>query len=516
MPQIQPPPLLMIGWDAAAASLVEQWTDDGTLPNLAALRARGAYGRLGSTADWLAGSVWPTFYTGTPPSEHGIYHFLQWRSEQMKLARPTPDWLPARPFWRSLGPGRRVVAIDLPMTCAPEPFHGVEVTGWATHDRLSDPVCHPESLARWIRNEVGPPVATGEPYGLLSTAALLKLRDRLLANVKYVASLSEALIRREAADLYLVGFGATHTAGHKLWDGAGVAHTVTPRDRDELGRALRDVYAECDRSLGRILAAAPAGARVMVFALHGMGPNNNRNELMPAMLERILGEGRGPQRFGLLKRIRELVPARFRHTVKQSLPDSIQDRLTAFWRTGGEDWSTRRLVPHCADLQGYIGINLKGREPQGIVEPGEEADELCRKIELGLCTFVDGDTGEPVVELVKRGMELYPGRPGRGVLPDLIVRWTPSAVSGVRRIVSPEHGTIEWPTPGKSPDGRSGNHVGQGFLVAAGEGIAPGSIEGGHILDLAPTACAMVGVPPLPQMAGKCLFQTPARSPRRT
>ena len=35
MPQTGPPPLLMIGWDAAAASLIEQWTDDGTLPILA-------------------------------------------------------------------------------------------------------------------------------------------------------------------------------------------------------------------------------------------------------------------------------------------------------------------------------------------------------------------------------------------------------------------------------------------------------------------------------------------------
>jgi len=508
MPQAGPRPLLMIGWDAAAPSLVERWTADGTLPNLAALRARGAHGRLASTADWLAGSVWPTFYTGTPPSEHGIYHFLQWRSERMALARPTRDWLPARPFWRALGPERRVVAIDLPMTYAPEPFRGVEVAGWATHDRLSDPACHPESLARWIRDEVGPPVAALERYGLLSTRALLKIRDRLVANVAYVADLAEALIRREPADLYLAVFGATHTAGHKLWDEAGVAHAVAPRDRDALQAALRDVYVECDRGLGRLLAAVPAGTRVIAFSLHGMGPNNNRTELLPAMLERILGEGRGSTTLGLLKRVRQLVPARLRHQVKQLLPDSIQDRLTAFWRTGAEDWSRRRLVPQCADLQGYVGVNLEGREPQGTVEPGAEAEELLRRIEVGLGTFVDGDTGEPVVDAVKRGAELAPGRPGQCVLPDLIVRWAPSAVSGVRRIVSPEHGSIEWPTPGRSPDGRSGNHVAEGFLVAAGEGIPPGPIVGGHILDLAPTACALLGLPPLPGMAGTCLLET--------
>jgi len=37
--------------DAASPDLIETWTDDGTLPNLKALRGRGAYGRVGSVAD---------------------------------------------------------------------------------------------------------------------------------------------------------------------------------------------------------------------------------------------------------------------------------------------------------------------------------------------------------------------------------------------------------------------------------------------------------------------------------
>ena len=75
--------LLLIGLDAAEASLVERWTDDGTLPTLRALRAGGTWGRLSSSARYLTGSPWPTFYTGRPPSDHGIYHDFQWRQEQM-------------------------------------------------------------------------------------------------------------------------------------------------------------------------------------------------------------------------------------------------------------------------------------------------------------------------------------------------------------------------------------------------------------------------------------------------
>jgi predicted AlkP superfamily phosphohydrolase/phosphomutase len=53
-------------------------------------------------------------------AEHGVYDFLQWRADRMALVRPSPDWLPLRPFWRDVSDaGRRVIAVDLPMTFAP-------------------------------------------------------------------------------------------------------------------------------------------------------------------------------------------------------------------------------------------------------------------------------------------------------------------------------------------------------------------------------------------------------------
>lgn len=67
---------LMIGLDAAEPELIERWTGNGPLPTLRALRGRGSFGRLGSPAAWLVGSPWPAFYTGTPPSETGLYRSI--------------------------------------------------------------------------------------------------------------------------------------------------------------------------------------------------------------------------------------------------------------------------------------------------------------------------------------------------------------------------------------------------------------------------------------------------------
>ena len=80
-------PVIMIGLDAAEYSLIQSWIEEGALPNLARLSRQGASGRLDSTAKWLVGSPWPSFYTSSLPSDHGLYHYLQWRPEMMKHDR---------------------------------------------------------------------------------------------------------------------------------------------------------------------------------------------------------------------------------------------------------------------------------------------------------------------------------------------------------------------------------------------------------------------------------------------
>ena len=72
--------------------------------------------------------------------------------------------------------------------------------------------------------------------------------------------------------------------------------------------------------------------------------------------------------------------------------------------------------------------------------------------------------------------------------------------------MSERFGRIAWPTPGRNPDGRAGNHRGTGFLIAAGGGLpAAGDLDPADIRDLAPTACALLGAPPPWPMEGRRL-----------
>lgn len=84
----------------------------------------------------------------------------------------------------------------------------------------------------------------------------------------------------------------------------------------------------------------------------------------------------------------------------------------------GIDWSQTRAF--AVGLAG-IFLNLKGREAQGIVDPGDQAKSLREEIAGGLVTLTDTPGGEQcVIKQVYNAQEVYRG-PYKDNAPDLIV-----------------------------------------------------------------------------------------------
>jgi len=82
-----------------------------------------------------------------------------------------------------------------------------------------------------------------------------------------------------------------------------------------------------------------------------------------------------------------------------------------------------------------------------------------------------------------------------GSAPDIVIDWVKTPGWRHRAIESPRYGTIDWPCPGLSLDGRSGHHFPVGWLIAAGEGIAAGTtFERAHSHDLHATVHAMMNI----------------------
>ena len=502
-----PRKLLLIGLDAAEASLVERWTDDGSLPALRALRTGGTWGRLSTSARYLTGSPWPTFYTGRPPSDHGIYHDFQWRQERMAFAAPGADWLPVQPFWRRIEGDVQAVVHDVPMTPGTEPFSGLEVTGWGSHDKLVPPQTYPPELLAEVHRRFGESPIGTEEFGRASLEHLRELHAELTGLTHRSSELAAWLLERPW-NLGIAVFGALHRGGHRFWDRTSVAGDVPPELGDWYDGALRELYRATDDAVGRLVAAAP-GAAVFVFSLHGMGENSARVDFLDEMLARALhGPAAGKPTHGLLRRFGEALPLPLRRGLTRAVPDALKNRIMTRWATGGVNWERTTAFTLRADLNGYIRFNLRGREPRGVVAR-EEADALAARVTEGLLGFRDAVTGAPIIEEVRRVSEVFPDGERNHRLPDLIVCWHPSSAAPHAAVVSDNLGRIERATPGRIPNGRSGNHTPHGFLLAHGAGIAAGAAlePGADILDLAPTVIRRLGARTSVPLAGKVLEQ---------
>jgi predicted AlkP superfamily phosphohydrolase/phosphomutase len=500
-------PAVLLGLDAAEYGLVQRLAAAGSLPNLARLLGHGRTGVIRGEAERFAGAVWPTFYTGQPVSRHGLYHNKLWRQERMRCEIAAQDWCPEPPFWERLrGRGRRVAVVDVPMTVArPAPIDGISLAGWGTHDVIARG-SWPERLWRDIETALGRSAMPAEQFGQQSAVTLARLARRLRAATSQAAEIGARLYRQEPWDLFLLVFGATHRGGHYLWDLSQIdAGGLSAGRRRARAGALAQVYRAADAGIGRILELVPPEARVLVFALHGMGPNTAWADRCPEILARILagGDGDAAPRRGLVYAAKQAIPWRVARAVTARIPPELQARLVPLWSARMYDWRTTRAFPLPMDHAGYVRVNLRGREPQGIVSP-EEYPVLCEEIAQGFLGFRDAVSGQPIVRQVHRLDELAPAdAPARRRLPDLVVEWADVPPGSAPVIRSDRLGELRWSSP-RLPSGRAGNHRPDGWFVATGPDIAPGRAAAVHpIVDLVPTIYRWLDLEPDPVFAGR-------------
>jgi hypothetical protein len=248
-----------------------------------------------------------------------------------------------------------------------------------------------------------------------------------------------------------------------------------------------------------------------------MGSNYSGSHLLPEILDRLgmgvkdsesglsgnlLGNLLPARRWGsyAIKSLENLMSVGVIEKFKQFIPEEIWDTWTRHLLTLGNNWKRSRAFCLPNDFTGAIRINLKGREPHGLVEQGREYNALCDALVKELSALENADTGKKAVKEVLRVDELYHGE-NLWDLPDLIVKWAGDAP--IRTIHSSRIGTVS----GVNPDSRTGGHKTYSFLIASGKHIARGkAIEGASIMDIAPTVLYLMGQPIPKDMDGKVLL----------
>jgi predicted AlkP superfamily phosphohydrolase/phosphomutase len=253
-----------------------------------------------------------------------------------------------------------------------------------------------------------------------------------------------------------------------------------------------------------VLLANCGDALVIVFALHGMGPNTGWSELVPAILDsRRAALSQQVERKGLLYRARRVLVTRARPAL-QKLPPSVAAQMVPLWSSRMFDWSRTAYFPLPMDLTGLLRINLQGRERGGIVTPGREYSTVCAELESFFKSLSDAATGAPIVaEIVRAYADTPEEAARRDGQPDLIVKWREIRTRDVLRLRSSELPAFGCEVPRYLPSGRSGNHRPRGWFVARGPGVRAGRQLGVHdIVDLAPTVRQCLGLEPDPRFHG--------------
>lgn len=510
--------LIVLGIDAASPELVGRWMAEGKLPALAGLVERGTCGTVAGVDGFFVGSTWPTFYTGLGPAGHGVYRLDQLRSGTYDLFEPLkePDGVGGTPFWRRASDaGRRVAVLDVPLSRLDRSINGVQTVEWGGHDAVFGFRTAPESLADEISTTVGPYPLPSDCNAHRTTAADFEA---------FVAGLEDAVARktaltldilaRERWDLLVQVFTEAHCCGHQCWHLHDPAHPAhDPGLRDRVGDPLERVYRAIDGAVGSIVERA-GDARVLVLSAHGMSFFRGAAPLLPPILRRLGVTVRPESPGGTRTRGSRLVGAA--HAVWRTLPDAARERLRPLLgalRTdagkgrGGArratwvDVDRSRCFPVANGFPvGAIRLNLRGREPRGVLEPGAEAAAFCAELRTALLEIVDERTGQPLIARVARTDELHAG-PRRDALPDLLVEWNPATPTGTTAhgegraatvlASSPAVGTVE----ATNDWVRTGEHVPRGIFALAGPGVpASRRADPVPLVDLHPTICRLLGV----------------------
>ena len=522
-----PTKILVLAIDAANPGLLQDWANDGTLPNLRALMSRGLVGSSRSIEGFYVGATWPTFYTGVTPARHGFHYLVQLKPGTYEFYRPADDGLvKTEPFWQHLSrAGHRIAVLDVPLTRIDPSINGIQIVEWGSHDAVYGFRATPSQVKDVINSRFGAHPANSPCDGVGQTPEDYQtFINRLVRGVRTKANLTKYFLAQSGWDFFMQVFTESHCVGHQCWHLHDAHHPAhDPLLAAKVGDPLRTVYCAIDNALGEVIADA-GNASVLVLVAHGMSSWFGANFLLREILVR-LGLAQPLRRTDHAGKSILFASARY---AWRSLPPSIRNQVTPlrnwFAPASSEDTlpslevdpSLTYCFPHYNGLPiSGIRLNLAGREPLGILEAGTAADALCDRLTDELLAIIDERTGRPLIKQVRRTANLFAGE-YLNHLPDLLVEWSDETPTGSAivsggigskvKAQSAKIGSVE----GINEYGRTGEHRPDGLFIAVGPNIQPNRLmREVSILDYAPTFASIFGVKlpvsdgkPIPELVG--------------
>ncbi len=506
--------VMIIGFDGATLDLIGPWVKAGLLPTFARLMKEGAWGPMRSTMPPVTPAAWNTMATGMNQGKHGLFDFFMRQEGSYETMLVNTTHRHGATVWGLLSEaGYRVNVFNLPASYPPDQVNGTMVSGLLTPNQATD-ATWPRDLLAELKQAV--PGFGFYPPGIFSKGQEAKFVQDVLNWDQMTLQGTQFVTSQQDWDFLFTVFIGSDIVSHVMWkymttEGASL-HSDDPAAKEAVAHAIQRVYQQADEIIAKFLATAGDDTYVLVVSDHGFGPQENYLHLNAWLAQRgyLKFKRNLFTQFKYLMYRLGITPLRILETLRAlGLGGQVKEAAgenrakldamikRAFLSFNDVDWS--RTTAYAAGFGTPIFVNLKGREPQGCVEPGAEYEALLKRLTDDLRAMRHPATGEPFVDKILRSRDLFFG-PYADRAPDLMFEprdWKNQAY-GLHDFAS-----NRWLEPSSD---HTGTHRMDGILFLHGPGVRPGyAIQNATLCDVAPTVLALMGVPIPTSMDGQPL-----------
>ena len=455
------PRVAVIGLDCVPPELVfERWRDE--LPCLRELTQQGCYGPLKSIVPPITVPAWSCMMSSKDPGELGIYGFRNRKDysyDGLFFANSTA--VKEDRVWDILSrAGKDVIVLGVPGTYPPQPLRGCMVGCFLTPSADAD-FTYPAALKTELATRFGPYLLDVENFRSEEKEQIL---DQIYRMTEQRFAMARYLVKTRPWDFFMMVEMGTDRIHHAFWKFFDSTHPKYEKG-NRFEKVMGDYYRFLDGQIAKLLPLLGEDTIVFVVSDHGA------QKMVGGVCinEWLQQEGY----LHLAEPVTGLTP------IAKARIDWSKTRV---WGEGG--------------YYARIFLNVRGREPQGVIPPEEyEAvrEELRQKLEA-----MKDHNGEPLGTRVFKPEEVY--RAVRGVPPDLIVyfgnlRWRSVGSVGLGSILTFENDT--------GPD--DANHSEQGIFILREPRGRQGQLSGLSLFDMAPTILDRFGLEVPAGMQGKVI-----------
>ncbi|MBI5332946.1 MAG: alkaline phosphatase family protein [Candidatus Aenigmarchaeota archaeon] len=467
---------ILVGIDGSRLDLIKKWAGEGSLPNMKKIIETGCSGDLRSILPGPhTAPAWVTFATGKNPGKHGISYMLM-RKEDYELKIVSSHDVKAKALWEYLSDaGEFSCVLNVPMTYPPKPINGIIVTSWGTPALESD-YTYPSGLKEELKQfdfSLKPEYDRTEE----STKAIY---DLTISKIKA----TEWLMEKNNWNLFVSVFFETEEMHHLYSSFLDKEHHYYNQDYEKL---IKDFYGVIDEFFGRLLEKY-SNINIIIISDHGFCAPSHYIYLNNILEKNSLffkSTSLGTKKRGFYEKTiwalgetYQRMPGIMKGAARRVIPKFFKERLRDT-KMVDADWS--RTKAYCPAKIGIIHLNVKGREPEGIVDPGDYErvrDEIIQ-------TLRNDSVLKGKIKGIWKREDIFSG-PYTDEMPDIIL----SPEEKYEFTYTTEEGMICEPKQGNI----IGCHTMNGVIMAHGPDIATGEIKNAELIDIVPTVLHMHGL----------------------